>query len=136
LVLQRQQIDELSGRAEAAMLAARQARGRTLAALERRLWAGDPRLALREGRARLDGLAARAQAALRGRLAAASKALGAASAALDGMSPLRVLERGYAVVRTPEGHVVSSVESVAPGDPLDVRVRDGTIGVVVGVVVR
>ena len=134
LVLQRQQIDELSGRAEAALLAARQARGRTLAGLERRLFARDPRLALREGRARLDGLAARAQAALRGRLAAASKALGEASAALDGMSPLRVLERGYAVVRTPEGHVVSSVQSVKAGDPLDVRVCDGTIGVVVGVV--
>jgi exodeoxyribonuclease VII large subunit len=131
LVLQRQEIDELAGRAEAAMLTARQTRGRTLTAIERRLWARDPRLALREGRARLDGLAARAQAALRGRLATAASALGAATAALDGMSPLRVLDRGYAVVRTPEGHVVTSVESVGSGDALEVRLSDGTVDVVV-----
>lgn len=46
---------------------------------------------------------------------------------LESLSPQRTLERGYAVVtdlRT--GRLVRHVADTAPGDPLDVRVSDGT----------
>ncbi len=48
---------------------------------------------------------------------------------LSSLSPLAVLERGYAVATTPAGHVVTSVTEVGAGDPLRVRVRDGQLKV-------
>ncbi len=46
---------------------------------------------------------------------------------LDALSPLRVLERGYAVVQDPSGLVVSSVRSLSRGDRLRIRMRDGCV---------
>jgi exodeoxyribonuclease VII large subunit len=45
---------------------------------------------------------------------------------LDALSPLKVISRGYSVA-TKKGHVVRSVDQVEPGDPLEVKVPDGTI---------
>jgi exodeoxyribonuclease VII large subunit len=109
LALQRQQIDELF----------------------MRMLARDPRVRLRGERARLEALAARAAAALRRAVATRAAALGAAGARLDALSPLRVLERGYALVRTPAGAVVTSVAQAVPGDALEVRLADGSLDVVV-----
>ena len=50
-----------------------------------------------------------------------------AAAALDAMSPLKVLSRGYAVANTEQGALVRSVNDVSAGDPLRVRVSDGAI---------
>jgi exodeoxyribonuclease VII large subunit len=46
---------------------------------------------------------------------------------LRGLSPQGTLDRGYAIVRTPSGRVISSTADVTPGDPLSLVVRDGTI---------
>lgn len=46
---------------------------------------------------------------------------------LDALSPLAVLERGYAICLTPEGRVVRSAESVQPGDNVNVRLHQGTL---------
>jgi exodeoxyribonuclease VII large subunit len=129
LVLQRQEIDEVFGRAEAATRAALAARRKLLAQLERRLGAHDPRARLRADRLALDGWLRRAGAAARRILAARAAALGAAGARLDAMSPLRVLERGYALVRRPDGKLVTGVDQAAPGDPLAVRLADGELDV-------
>ena len=48
-------------------------------------------------------------------------------AKLDAMSPLKVLTRGYAVVSDDRGHIIRSAGEVKPGDPITVRVSDGTI---------
>lgn len=47
---------------------------------------------------------------------------------LEALSPLRVLERGYALVQDSRGSVVSSVRNLSSGDLLHVRMRDGTVG--------
>ena len=57
--------------------------------------------------------------------------LGRLAAALDAMSPLKVLARGYAVARKADGSVVSSVGAVKVGDCLRLRVSDGEIPCVV-----
>lgn len=57
--------------------------------------------------------------------------LGRLAAALDAMSPLKVLARGYAVARKADGSVVSSVGAVKAGDCLRLRVSDGEIPCVV-----
>lgn len=48
------------------------------------------------------------------------------SASLDALSPLRVLGRGYSIVRG-AGGVIKSVREVRPGDELNVTVSDGEI---------
>ncbi|UVY85539.1 exodeoxyribonuclease VII large subunit [Brachybacterium sp. NBEC-018] len=45
------------------------------------------------------------------------------------LSPLATLERGYAVVQTPDGGVLRSPDDSAPGDALSVRVAGGRFGV-------
>ena len=46
---------------------------------------------------------------------------------LDAMSPLKVLTRGYALVRTAEGEVLRSVRQVNPEDRIVVSLSDGTL---------
>lgn len=51
----------------------------------------------------------------------------ALASALDAMSPLKVLSRGYAIASDAEGKLVKSVGDVAGGDVLNLSVSDGTI---------
>ena len=52
---------------------------------------------------------------------------GRLAASLDAMSPLKVLGRGYAIAKGPDGAVIKSKKDVKPGDKLGVRVSDGEI---------
>ena len=49
------------------------------------------------------------------------------AAALDAMSPLKVLGRGYAIARTEDGQVLTEVKQVKPGDGLHLRLTDGQL---------
>lgn len=46
---------------------------------------------------------------------------------LDGMSPLKRLESGFAFCSEPDGAVIDSVTKICPGDDIDVVLADGTI---------
>ncbi len=46
---------------------------------------------------------------------------------LDAMSPLKVLTRGYALVKTEEGEVLKSVRQVEPGDRITVDLSNGKL---------
>lgn len=86
----------------------------------------DPRRTLQLQRLRIDELSERAQRALRGRLRAERAAAAACAERLHALSPLRVLERGYAIARRPDdGRVVRSAAEVATGDTLDLIFRAG-----------
>jgi exodeoxyribonuclease VII large subunit len=50
------------------------------------------------------------------------------SAQLDALSPLRVLDRGYAVPTDPGGRVLKRRADFAPGAPFTLRVADGRVG--------
>ena len=102
-----------------AQLAARRA---ALAALEKRLVPPGPRLA--DGRRRLDIGRARLDAAARRALDRRRQAFAALVARLDALSPLRVLERGYALA-TRDGRVVTDAAALAPGDPIELRFARG-----------
>jgi exodeoxyribonuclease VII large subunit len=45
------------------------------------------------------------------------------------LSPLKVLERGYAYTLDSEGRLVRSVRAVSPGDRLRLHLSDGTLPV-------
>ena len=47
------------------------------------------------------------------------------AAALDAMSPLRVLGRGYAIAEDGRGQAIKSVKSLSPGDVITVELCDG-----------
>jgi exodeoxyribonuclease VII large subunit len=46
---------------------------------------------------------------------------------LDALSPLAVLERGYAICLTPEGRVVRSAASVDVGSDVKVQLHEGSL---------
>jgi exodeoxyribonuclease VII large subunit len=77
-------------------------------------------------RQRIDDLIGRAERTIRHELSLRRERLDGLRGRLTGMSPMGTLERGYAIVRSAEtGTVVRSVEHVAKGDRLSVRVADG-----------
>lgn len=49
------------------------------------------------------------------------------AAALDAMSPLKVLGRGYAVASDAAGTVLRSAGQVQPGDAIRVQLQDGAL---------
>ena len=49
------------------------------------------------------------------------------AAALDAMSPMKVLGRGYAIARNGEGRVLSSVKQTGAGETLSLRLADGSL---------
>ncbi len=50
-----------------------------------------------------------------------------AAGKLDALSPLATLRRGYSVAQSPTGSVLRSVRDFAPGQPFELRVRDGEV---------
>ncbi|NUR51298.1 MAG: exodeoxyribonuclease VII large subunit [Hamadaea sp.] len=65
------------------------------------------------------------------RLTRADAELGHTLARLRALSPSATLARGYAIVQTPDGHVVRAAQEASVGDPLRVRLADGTLDVTV-----
>lgn len=55
----------------------------------------------------------------------------ASAAALDAMSPLKVLTRGYSMTTNADGHIVTNAASLRPGDRVTVRLRTGSFGAAV-----
>ena len=51
----------------------------------------------------------------------------ALTAKLDAMSPLKVLSRGFALVRDENGELIRSIRNVEAGQPVTVTVSDGII---------
>lgn len=50
---------------------------------------------------------------------------------LNALSPLSVLERGYSVTTTNEGHIVRSIKKITPGDEIRVILADGSLSCLV-----
>ena len=82
-------------------------------------------------RARLDRSVDRLPLLVRGRLARSRADLAGAAAGLAALSPYATLERGYALVRRPDGRVLTDASEAAVGDPLDVRLARGALDVTV-----
>ena len=78
-------------------------------------------------RARLEALIQARTTAMQSKIDNARRQFGASATALDAMSPLRVLERGYAIAQTGDGTIVREAAAVSAGDELRVRLWKGAL---------
>ncbi len=91
----------------------------------RRIWQGPEEL-MRHQRLRLSGLGERLLRAVNFGVESRRHEVEKAGGRLDALSPLKVLGRGYAVVRKAEaGQVITSVEHVNLGETVDIILNEG-----------
>lgn len=132
---------DLRRRAEVIRRRIAQQQGALLAALERiltrkrrlqnlaqlRFTAIDLTARIARLRSAVDQRAASLRAALDRALAAKRRLFQAAAVQLDERSPLKILERGYAIAYDAAGNVLRSPEQVNVGDDISVRLARGTL---------
>jgi exodeoxyribonuclease VII large subunit len=102
-----------------------------LAELERRLAAAHPGPRIARAHQQHEALIGRRDAAMRAQLERSRQGLATAGAQMAALSPLAVLDRGYAMVATKAGAIVRSAQQVGTGDELVVRLAEGALDVIV-----
>jgi exodeoxyribonuclease VII large subunit len=126
-----QRVDELDHRSRERIRAAIEIRKRRLDALAARLRRQDVRLRYAQARHRLETAEKGLLQSIRWRLAKARSRLSPALANLAQLSPLRVLNRGYALVQTSEGRLVKSPADAPVGTGLRIRLAEGSLAAAV-----
>ncbi len=120
-----QRLDDLSFRLESAFTSGLRQRQNRAADLGAAVLRHDPRQSLAHARERLLALRARLERSLERMLRSSAAMLGTLDARLHSLSPLAVLDRGYALVLSAEGSLVRSAAQLAPGDAVTTRLADG-----------
>jgi exodeoxyribonuclease VII large subunit len=120
-----QRLDDLSFRQEAAVSSRLRRRQLHIADLTAAVLRHDPRQELGLARGRLAACRTRLDRSLERTLHHSTARLSALDARLHSLSPLGVLERGYALVLDAQGGVVRTTNQVAPGDQVTTRLSDG-----------
>ena len=82
---------------------------------------------LHDARSRFDVASAGCNGAMETTLQAARERLGLAAASLDALSPLAVLQRGYAIAQDASGKPIREAASVNVGDEVTVRLSKGKL---------
>jgi exodeoxyribonuclease VII large subunit len=104
---------------------------RALAACRSRPALAAPHAMLERREQELVDARGRARRALEQRIAHDTEVLGHTLARVRALSPLKTLERGYAIVQAADGAVVRDADKVAEGDELAVRLAAGRLRVAV-----
>ena len=120
-----QRLDDLAFRQESALSAQIRRRQTRIADLRAAVLRHDPRQSIAHARAHLADYRTRLQRSMEQTLHASRATAGALDARLHTLSPLAVLDRGYALVLGADGRVIRSAAKVAPGDALTTRLADG-----------
>ena len=123
----RQRVDELAERALVRVRRQIGARQTELRAAEMRLNRAHPRRRIDGQRALLVGLRQSLEGAMKRSGDRRHRALEACLVKLGALSPLKVLDRGFSLTLDARGHLITSAGEVAPGAPITIRLRDGTL---------
>ena len=123
-----QRLDELEQRLAGALRVSLNRDLHGLSELYARLVRHSPEHRIREHRVRHAALAARLRHAAIQRLSRLDHRLGLAGRALDAVSPLRTLERGFAIVtRASDGAVLTRADAIAVGEEIEARLAEGRL---------
>jgi len=95
--------------------------------LEARLRYMDVRPRLERDRSRMNALQSRLTQLTQGALAGKSRRLEQSVVRLEQLSPLRVLDRGYAIVRRKNGEILKDPAMVMVGSELEIRLAGGIL---------
>ena len=87
----------------------------------------DPKAYVQDKRVLLDYQSRRMDQAMTNLLAVKRARTGQLAAALDAMSPLKVLGRGYAIAQKHDGGIIAHTGDAAPGERFRLRVSDGEL---------
>jgi exodeoxyribonuclease VII large subunit len=120
-----QRLDDLSFRMEAAVSSQFRQHQSQIGELAAAVLRHDPRQALAEAREALAACRTRLDRSLERTLHRSTSRLSALDARLHALSPLAVLDRGYALVLDAQGALVRSTSQVARGDKVTTRISDG-----------
>jgi exodeoxyribonuclease VII large subunit len=120
-----QRLDELSLRMETAASEQLRRQQRDVADLTAAVLRHDPRQQLGVARERLTVCRTHLDRTLERKVHESAAHLSALDARLHSLSPLAVLERGYALVIDAAGGVVRSTEQISAGDKVTTRLADG-----------
>jgi exodeoxyribonuclease VII large subunit len=93
-----------------------------------RLDQASPRWQVQQDMQRLDELSMRITSAMRNVLRSETARVLALNARLKTLDPRQVLNRGYALVRSVGGELITSLEQVKLDSDVDVRLKDGSFG--------
>jgi exodeoxyribonuclease VII large subunit len=120
-----QRLDDFSLRLEVAVSSELREHQREVAELAAAVLRHDPRQQLGRARERLASCRTRLDRTLERRTHESAARLSALDARLHSLSPLAVLERGYALVMDAAGVVVRTTNQIAAGDKVTTRLSDG-----------
>ncbi len=126
-----QSVDELFGRADAAMGAMLSKRINAVENMKKKIMLGSPESRLKLARERISGGERRIRDRMENVLRSRRMLLASAAGKLEAVNPLAVLSRGYGVVRGSEGEIVSSIDEVAVGSTVRLLLKDGDIAATV-----
>ncbi|MEP7352457.1 MAG: exodeoxyribonuclease VII large subunit [Acidobacteriota bacterium] len=121
-----QRVDELDYELRDRLRTAISRRKRTLDDLSTRLVQRDVRLQFSKIRRRVELCEAALLQSMRLKLSRAKTALGPPAAHLEQLSPLKILDRGYAIVEQ-DGRIVKSPEDAPEASAISIRVAKGTL---------
>jgi exodeoxyribonuclease VII large subunit len=122
-----QKLDERRFRLEKAQLHFLQLLHRRLETASAAVRHYDARQRLAAIRQQLNAQTASLASAMRARLLTSNAALDRRSASLEALSPLAILNRGYALVFDASGHLVKDSSQLAVGDELSARLARGQV---------
>jgi len=130
--------NEVRNALHSAQIRLRQAVGNEIKTRRRRIYElscrrvlQNPRYYIEDKRLLLDHSHDRLLSAMQRKLHSRRERFGRIAAALDAMSPLKVLGRGYAIARRADGPIIKQASDVLPGDRLTVRLQKDEINCVV-----
>jgi exodeoxyribonuclease VII large subunit len=121
-----QRLDDAVQRLDVAIERQFRLRQNRIAALAAEVLHHDPRQKLSHARQHLADFRARLDRSLERLIESSSARLGSLDARLHSLSPLAVLDRGYALVLSTDGALIRSTTKIGPGDVLTTRLADGS----------
>ena len=124
---QRQTLDDLQARSAAAMAGMLAKKRTDLRTCETGLLRAHPQKRIAVQRANLVALERRLANGIASSIQPRKQALSRLHAKLEAMSPLRVLDRGYGLVRANDGKLVTRAKDLKRGQKLQVTLRQGSV---------